>query len=152
MSFNGDPFLFAQPAFVNGQPAMDRGGLVNSTFILLLTEANWPGNYLETDQRKRLDAGRFLNAVKQPITRSGLNDIRMAAEADLAPLLRDGRAKEILVNVTNPVGDQIAVEITLTPPSRDPEKLRLTRAGQRWLLQILDPVTNGGQYVYNLGV
>lgn len=132
--------MFAPVIFFNGQPKMDKG-LTNPVLISLFTTPWYVGNYLEADVTKHIGTGKFLSASGKAITVSNLNDIRIGAEADLDWMLQKGLAGAIDINVTNPGGYTVQTDIIITPPAGSVEQLRLSNEGQRWIAQILNPVT-----------
>lgn len=135
MSFEGDPRLILSASgsrlqFVGGQPLMDKG-VENLALISLFTSPGWAGNLLIKE-----DIGSdFENAAKQPITLSALNDIRDAAER----ALKTAAFGDVTVEVTNPTSDRLDVFIIIDPPAENPQQLQLTRNGQNWIFQTIDP-------------
>lgn len=140
--FQGDPRLVidedgADLDFQAGQPVMDRG-IENSVLLSLFTEKDWVGNAL-VDKPTQKFGGKFLEAVKQPITATALNDIRNAALSDLNWMLETGLAEEIDISVRNPVSTRLKVLIVVKPPKSDLEVFLLTNNGLLWVSQTVDP-------------
>jgi len=140
--FQGDPRLVidedgADLDFQAGQPVMDRG-IENSVLLSLFTESGWVGNTLAEKPSQKF-GGKFLDAVKQPITATALNDIRNAALSDLNWMLETGLAEEIDISVTNPVSTRLKVLIVVKPPKSDLEVFLLTNNGLLWVSQTVDP-------------
>jgi len=141
MSFFGDPYFFSKKIFYNGQPKMDRG-LTNCVLISLFTEKGYVGDYYETvENRKVGNRGRMLAAMKSEITVSALNDIRTSALADLSWMISKGLVSKIDINVTNPYGFIVQVDIKLSAPGGKESMIRLSNEQARWNAQQLDPVT-----------
>ncbi len=142
--FDGDPKITidedgADLVFQAGQPVMDRG-IENAVILSLFTEADWIGNTLVTRPTQKF-GGRFLKAIKQPITVSALNDIRSAALSDLNPLIEIGLFEEIDIAVRNPESKKLSVLIVVKPPSSDLEVFLLTNNGLLWTFQTVDPAS-----------
>jgi len=140
--FQGDPRIVidedgADLDFQAGQPVMDRG-IENSVLLSLFTESGWVGNTLAEKPSQKF-GGKFLDAVKQPITATALNDIRNAALSDLNWMLETGLAEEIDISVTNPVSTRLKVLIVVKPPKSDLEVFLLTNNGLLWVSQTVDP-------------
>jgi phage gp46-like protein len=119
--------------FTGGQPLMDRG-LENLALISLFTSPGWAGNLLV-----KSDIGSDFEAVcNQPITRRSLNDIRNSAER----ALKSPAFGRVTVTVTNPTGYRLNVIIRIEPPGDNPQAIQLTRNGENWTFQAMDPAFN----------
>lgn len=137
-SYQGDPKLVlgkdgASLVYKGGQPIMDQG-IENFILISLFSAEGWAGNALIDDPDKKIGSD-FEESTKGPITLSKLNDIRQAAER----ALQNPTLGMVTVNVTNPRADDIRVEIIVEPPGQDVATLIITRDGQLWLNQAINP-------------
>lgn len=136
--YAGDPRLFLSPngsklIFKGGQPVMDRG-LENLALISLFTSPGWVGNELFSDADQKLGSD-FENAANQPITLTSLNDLVQAAERALVnPAFGD-----VTVTVENPNSYRLNVSILIEPPGQDSMELILSKNGDNWIAQKLDP-------------
>lgn len=136
--FSGDPRLFLSEngsrfIFRGGQPVMDRG-LENLALISLFTGRDWVGNTLFSDIDQQIGSD-FEEAAKQPITLSMFNDVAQAAERAL-----DNPAfGNVIVTVGNPSGDRLDVIILIEPPGQDSRVLILSRNGDNWIAQKIEP-------------
>ena len=136
--FSGDPRLFLSEngsrfIFKGGQPVMDRG-LESLALISLFTKRGWVGNVLFSDIDQQIGSD-FEEAAKQPITLSMLNDVAQAAERAL-----DNPAfGNVIVTVENPNSNRLNVTILIQPPGQDSMVLILSRNGDNWIAQKLDP-------------
>lgn len=146
--YDGDPLLIltadgADLVFKGGQPVMDTG-LLNHVNLSVLTESGHWSEDLEPVAARRYK-GNFLKAAPLPITRQSLIDTARAAETDV----KGDEFKTVEAMVTNPTSQNLFVDIQYTPPSRDPEKLRLTRSGENWIQQRDNPkndiLNSGGE-------
>jgi len=140
--FQGDPKIIidedgAELTFQAGQPVMVRG-IENAVILSLFTESDWIGNTLVTRPTQKF-GGKFLEAIKQPITVSALNDIRNAALSDLNALIEIGLFEEIDVAVKNPQSTRLSVVIVVKPPGSELEVFLLTNNGLLWTFQTIDP-------------
>ena len=138
MSFEGDPKLTldengSELKFVGGQPVMDRG-LENLALISLFTKPGWVGNDLFSDPEQKIGSN-FEESANQPINVNALNDIRDAA----LKALTDPIFGNITVNVTNPNGYKIDVQIIIEPPGKDIQELLISKNGINWQSQAIDP-------------
>lgn len=135
MSFHGDPRLILTEdggtlQFVGGQPLLDKG-FENMVLIALFTNPGWAGNGL----LKSPIGSDFQASINQPITLQALNDIRDAAERAL-----DYNAfGTVTVVVTNPEAHRLSIVIAIEPPGETPMALQLTRNGENWYYQAVDP-------------
>ena len=136
--FSGDPRLFISEngssfVFRGGQPVMDRG-LENLALISLFTGRGWAGNVLFPDINQQIGSD-FEEAANQPITLSMLNDVAQAAEKAL-----DNPAfGNVIVTVENPNSSRLKVTILIQPPGQDSKVLILSRNGDNWIAQKLEP-------------
>ncbi len=136
--FQGDPRIIltengAKLIFTGGQPILDQG-VENQALIALFTTQGWAGNTLFTNPDQKI-GGDFVEASRQAITLTSLNNIRDAAlKALQAPIFGD-----IEIEVTNPTSYQIKTEITIKPPGEDPQTIILLKNGINWVLQGTDP-------------
>jgi hypothetical protein len=112
---------------------MDRG-LENLALISLFTEEGWSGNALFRDPAEKVGSG-FMQAHRQPINLSALNEIRDAAEKALASDIFG----TVTAVTTNPRFDTVRTEITITPPGEDLQTLIVEKNGLNWIAQIVDP-------------
>lgn len=139
--FDGDPFITIDPdganlVFSGGQPKMDQG-LINHVNISLLTKKGWCGNDIEPVAERKIGSD-FLEKNSQSITRQSLLDISKTAEATLV----GDEFGKITAIVTNPISQQVRTDILLEPTSGDISILRLTKSGQNWLNQKINPSDN----------
>lgn len=136
--FQGDPRMTlgkngASLEFIGGQPVMDQG-LENQAIIALFTGKGWAGNTLFSDPNKK-PGSDFEESTKQAITLTSLNDMRDAAEKALeSPIFGD-----ITVTVTNPKSNRLDFKIEIKSPGGDLKTLLLTRNGQNWTSQAINP-------------
>ena len=136
--FSGDPRIFlsengSRLIFKGGQPVMDRG-LENLALISLFTSRGWVGNILFSDIDQQVGSD-FEESANQPITLSMLNDVAQAAERAL-----DNPAfGNVIVTVENPNGNRLNVIILIQPPGQDSRVLILSRNGDNWVAQKLEP-------------
>jgi len=140
--FQGDPRVVidedgADLEIQAGQPVMDRG-IENSVLLSLFTASDWVGNTLVEKPTQKF-GGKFLNAVKQPITATALTDIRNAVLSDLNWMIETGLAEDIDVQVTNPQSTKLKVLLVVKPPKSDLEVFLLTNNGLLWVSQSIDP-------------
>lgn len=131
----GDPRLILTASgsrlqFIGGQPLMDRG-LENLALISLFTSPGWAGNLLLDTS---IGSG-FEASTNQPITLQSLNDIRDAAEK----ALENPAFGRITVDVKNPTGSRLDVNIRIEPPGANPQQLQLTRYAENWTFQAVEP-------------
>jgi hypothetical protein len=136
--YQGDPKLILTEdgstiLYKGGQPVMDQG-IENLILISLFTTTGWAGNKLIDDPDKRAGSD-FVEAARGPITLSKLNDIRQAAER----ALKNPALGPVEVTVTNHRADIIQVLVRVSPPGQDVATLIITRNGQNWLSQALNP-------------
>lgn len=136
--YQGDPKLSLGPdgsrlTFIAGQPVLDKG-LENMVMLLLFTKRGWCGNSLFDNPANHIGSD-FEATFGAPITIQALNDRRDAAEKALQnPIF--GR---VTVTVINPTGYIIQVMIRIEPPGQDVQTLLITRNGQNWTAQAVDP-------------
>lgn len=147
--YEGDPKLFmgVHGSFLEwrgGQCVMD-SGFENAVFISLFTELTpvnsrlgWAGNYLFPNIDYRI-GGRYVEAARQPINLSALNDIRQAALDALDWMREKQLVSSITVDVTNPQADLLKTNILIEPPNLPIQKLLLIKNGVNWLYQRDDP-------------
>ena len=136
-SFQGDPALSigndgADLTFKGGQPIMDQG-LENQAQISLFTAEGWPGNFLlpETQQI----GSNFEEQARETITLTSLAELEKTAEAAMeAPVFGPVRAQ-----ATNPESWRIDMKILITPPGREESVILLSRNGQNWINQAVNP-------------
>jgi len=136
--YQGDPKLTldcdgADIPYKDGQPVMDRG-LENLALISLFTEDGWSGNALFRDPAEQVGSG-FMEAHRQPITLSALNEIRDAAEK----ALDSDVFGTVTAVTTNPRAEVVQTEITIEPPGKDVQTLLISKNGLNWSAQIVDP-------------
>lgn len=136
--FSGDPKLVLTPdgsklVFVGGQPVMDQG-LENLALISLFTKKGWAGNAFIADPDKKIDSD-FEETANQPVTLTSLNDIAMSGER----ALKNPAFGKITVETSNPNSHRIDVILTIEAPGQDISTLILTKNGQNWINQNLNP-------------
>jgi phage gp46-like protein len=141
-TFQGDPRLIlgadgATIKFVGGQPVMD-GGLENYVLIALFTKPGWVGNIFFDDPLQKIGSD-FEEVSSRAITLTSLNDTEEATERALEDMKTSGLAESIIVEASNPSGDQLKLLITITRPNQDAQELTLTRNNLNWQMQISDP-------------
>ncbi|MEE8206714.1 MAG: hypothetical protein V3T82_07175 [Nitrospinaceae bacterium] len=136
-TYQGDPALKitldgADLTFKGGQPVMDQG-LENQAQISLFTGQGWPGNFLLPDEGQL--GSSFETKVQGPITLSSLAELEKTAEdAISAPVFGTIRAE-----ASNPESWRIDLKVTIEPPGRDVTTVLLSRNGQNWISQALNP-------------
>lgn len=137
--YQGDPALRitldgADLTFKGGQPIMDQG-LENQAQISLFTDEGWPGNFLLPDEGQIGSA--FEKNARGPITLSSLAELEKTAEdAISAPVFGTVRAE-----ASNPESWRVDLKVTIEPPGRDVTAILLTRNGQNWINQALNPAS-----------
>ncbi|RKY04151.1 MAG: hypothetical protein DRP56_10415 [Planctomycetota bacterium] len=136
--FDGDPFITigadgADYIIRGGQPVMDQG-LVNHVNMCLLTEPGWWGNDIEPVAERKVGS-KFIVAAREPITRQSLLDTNKAAIQDV----QGDEFSDVQAQTTNPITQQVRLEMLLLPPSNDLQKLVLQRVGQNWINQKENP-------------
>jgi phage gp46-like protein len=136
----GDPEMVLTPdgmdlVYKGGQPVMD-GGIGNAVLVTLLSE-EWVANPLVRSPMRL--GGKFLEATKKAITVSALNEMRVAAIADLQWMIDEKVASKIDVVVSNPKHDRIEVVVIVKPPAGDLKILQISKYGPNWVSQALDP-------------
>jgi len=136
--FGGDPFITigadgADYIIRGGQPVMDQG-LVNHVNMCLLTEPGWWGNDIEPVAERKVGS-KFIVAAREPITRQSLLDTNKAAIQDV----QGDEFSDVQAQTTNPITQQVRLEMLLRPPSNDLQTLVLQRVGQNWINQKNDP-------------
>ena len=136
--FDGDPFITigadgADYIIRGGQPVMDQG-LVNHVNMCLLTEPGWWGNDIEP-VAERKTGSKFIGAARQPITRQSLLDTNKAAIQDV----QGDEFADVQASTTNPVTQNVRLELLLRPPSNELQTLVLERTGQNWINQKNNP-------------
>lgn len=132
--FDGDPLITidengADFNFVGGQPEMDQG-FANHVNISLLTEPGWWGNDLEPIAARKIGS-LYLDESIKPINRQMLLDTSKAAVTDVS----GDEFGNVEATTTNPLSQNVDTEILYTPPTRELQKLLLTRTGQNWVSQ-----------------
>lgn len=142
--FDGDPFITIRPdgsdyIIRGGQPVMDQG-LVNHVNMSLLTEPDWWGNDIEPIAERKVGS-RFIVAAREPITRQSLLDTNKAAIQDV----QGDEFADVQATTTNPVTQQLRLELLLIPPSNELQTLVLTRVGQNWINQKNNPAGDSEQ-------
>jgi phage gp46-like protein len=136
--FSGDPKLILDNdgvyiSFIGGQPIMDQG-LENQALISLFTGHGWWGNSLIDNEDQKIGSD-FESTAKGSITLEKLRDIEQAAEKALdSDIFGDIEAV-----VTNPVSTKIDMNTIIKSPGKDPDQLLLTKNGQNWINQAVDP-------------
>ncbi len=128
----------ADLVFRGGQPIMD-SGLENAVLISLFSGAQWFGNAFSLPS-SRIES-RFYPLSLKPITVSRLAELERAAKADLKGLVSAGAIADPFVRASNPSGDQILVEITISPPGAEAETILLSRYGGNWSVQTTNPAS-----------
>ncbi len=137
--FEGDPKLIltvdgADLVYRDGQPVMD-AGLENNALIALFTELGWVGNVLlDDDQQIGSD---FESQARGTLTLSKLADIENAADRALSSDLQ--KLTENNAEITNPIGNQLNMQLRLAPPGEDVNLLLTSKNGLNWRSQALDP-------------
>ena len=119
-----------------GQPIMDTG-IGNAVILSLLTEGGWaPDGLLEPTARF---GGRFMAETRKPLQASRLAALQNAAIADLEWMMAEGVASNIQVIVRNPEHRRLEVAVMVWPPGQDAQVVLLSKYGQNWTSQELDP-------------
>lgn len=136
-SYEGDPRLVLTNNGVTltikgGQPVMDQG-FENQAQIGLLSGKGWAGNiFLTPDQQIGSD---FVEIAKGSITLAKLNDIKQAAEKDLA----SPAFGNVVSTVKNPESNFLRITSVISPPGKDQQELILLRNGTNWINQAINP-------------
>ncbi len=134
--YQGDPKLFIDAEGVDFnipgeslQPEMEQG-VENLTFISLLTDKGWPGNFYLTDNDQKIGS-KFEETFKLPITLSNLEVMRKATiEALKNPIFG-----KIESTVTAPQNNRLKNVIEVAPPGGELFEIVLIKNGLNWLLQ-----------------
>jgi hypothetical protein len=135
--YQGDPYITltdngAELTFLGGQPIMSQG-VENQSTLSLFTEEGWPGNHLLDDDQKI--GSDFEATARKPITLTSLALVERSAENALqADLFGTVRAV-----ASNPQSWQQDVTIRIEPPGSDPDTILLTKNGQNWINQAVNP-------------
>ena len=140
--YQGDPaFKITEDGsilkFVGGQPIMDQG-FENTVLISLFTKRNWPGNVLARKDSEKIGSD-FEDSHNQPVNLKGLNARRDAARKALQWAIDQGIFRDVVVNVTNPKGSIIIVNIRITPPYGENVDLNIENSGPNWKFQKDNP-------------
>ena len=138
MNIQGDPAIRltnngATLTYKGGQPVMD-AGLENQAQISLLTRQGWAGNLLFADTAEQIGSD-FLKLSESTITLSGLALIENAAENALDSELFG----TVTASAINPTSDRTNVSIDIQPPGQDAATILLSKNGQNWINQALNP-------------
>ena len=128
----------ADLVFRGGQPIMD-SGLENAVLISLFSGSEWFGNAFSLPS-SRIES-RFYALSLKPITVSRLAELERAAKADLKGLVSAGAIADPFVRASNPSGDRIIVELTISPPGAEAETILLSRYGGNWSVQTTKPAS-----------
>jgi len=128
--YEGDPKIYigldgAEIRFQGGQSIMD-AGVENELIIMLLTNPGWYGNYFLSSEKQI--SSDFENKMRAPVTKTGLQEIRLAALAALESL------KDVEVDVYVPRSGLIQVDIVSSRGN-----LSITKEDSRWIIQAIDP-------------
>ena len=155
VQYQGDPKLFLNGEgsylfWSGGQCVMDQG-LENAVFISLFTQM-WPEtsplghytNYLFDDIAVHVGSD-FERIASAPITFASLNDTRLAAEQALEWMTKTSLAKEITVEVTNPIVNRLSVAIRIKRPDLTDTEILLIKNGENWIYQTTDPAHQRGE-------
>jgi len=141
--FQGDPLLIltddgSDMVFPGdgGQPLMDQG-LENSVNISLFTEPGWVGNVL-FEPNEQIGAG-YEAAGRQPITLTNINNLQNTAELALKWMIDERMASKITAKTTNSEGTLRTTTILIEPPGADIQEVILTKYGENWINQTVDP-------------
>jgi phage gp46-like protein len=140
--FEGQPRIVigedgADCPFVNGQPVMDQG-LENAVLLSLFGGSDWVGNSLQDKDSQKYN-GHFIKASRGAVTVSNLNARRVAAQADLAWLIKEQLVSQVDVYVQNPSGNSVVTVILLYKPDDAPVALQLSQNGVNWNYQAVNP-------------
>lgn len=140
----GDPKITidgdgADLVFKGGQPVMD-SGLENAVLISLFSGADWFGNAFALPS-SRIES-RFYPLSLKSITASRLAELERAVKADLKGLVAQGAIADPVVRASNPTGDRLQVEITISPPGSEAEVILLSRYGANWSVQTSNPASS----------
>ncbi len=119
--------------YQGGQPVMDQG-LENVAMISLFTAPGWWGNSLVQNQDQEIGSN-FEAETKKPITLQMLTDVQTAAEN----ALDDPSFGKVNTTVLNPEYDRLEITNLIEPPGQDTQEIILTRNGQNWINQAVDP-------------
>jgi phage gp46-like protein len=139
----GDPKISmtndgADLVFKGGQPVMD-SGLENAVLISLFSGAEWFGNAF-AQPSARIES-RFYPLTLKAITLSRLAELERAVKADLSSLVSQGIIAEPAVRASNPSGERLVIEITISPPGAKTETILLSRYGANWSVQTTHPAS-----------
>jgi phage gp46-like protein len=137
----GDPKITidsdgADLVFKGGQPVMD-SGLENAILISLFSGAEWFGNAFASPSSGI--ESRFYPLTLKPVTASRLAELERAVKADLKGLVAQGAIADPAVRASNPTGDRLFIEITISPPGAKAETILLSRYGANWSVQTTHP-------------
>jgi phage gp46-like protein len=125
--------------FKGGQPIMD-SGLENAVLISLFSGSEWFGNAFASPS-SRIES-RFYPLTLKAITASRLAELERAVKADLKGLVAQGVMADPSVRASNPTGDRLQIEITISPPGTEAEVILLSRYGANWAVQTTNPASS----------
>jgi len=140
--YQGDPKMIldesgADLVFKGGQPVMDQG-LENAALISLHTREGWCGNVFARAPAQKIGS-RYEAANEQPITVSALGQISNSARSALQWMIDTRLAADIKAVASNPTGRTVQTIVGISPPTRNPLLLLLSKHGINWMAQKLDP-------------
>jgi len=140
--YQGDPKIFitndgAEMSIQGGQPIMD-GGLENSVGVSLLTEDGWYGNHLIDDLNQHVGSN-FLKQANEVVTVTMLVNLINAISNALQWMLNTNIVSKVTPKASNPEGKLILASVLIEPPGQDSQELLLTKNGNNWIVQKLDP-------------
>lgn len=144
-NFDGEPRLImtANGTTIEvrgGQPVMD-AGIESAVLVSLFTLPGWFGNYF-LDKDFHVGESTFETLISGVLTASNFAQAEKEAKRALAWMVDDRIASSIDVDVSNPSGIRVDVEITINRPDETEEKLMLRKYGGVWLRQGEDPASS----------
>lgn len=145
-NFDGEPRLImtANGTTIEvrgGQPVMD-SGIESAVLVSLFTNPGWFGNYfLDKDFHVGDDDESFEDLISGNITASRFSQAEKVGKNRLKWMSEDRISSGTDIEVTNPSGIRVDVEITINRPDETEEKLMLRKYGGVWLRQGEDPAS-----------
>lgn len=147
--YQGDPKIYLKAEgsylkFVNGQPIMD-AGLENRVVIPLFTRRRsktekklWVGNLVFDNQEYHMGTD-FEEGFEAPITVGLIEAQEKQAAKALQSMIDTNLASEIEIEIVNPTGYRLDMNILIRPPNLPESELVLIQNGANWIIQDQDP-------------
>lgn len=136
--YQGDPRLIFELEGVTlsvkaGQPIMDQG-FENVVLLDLFVDPEWWGNYVETDETKKIGSN-FESVAREAATVDGIYKTQEAAKAALQHMIDENLASDVITAARNPSGSKVELAVLIKAPGSDLYTLLATKHGPNWLAQ-----------------